>query len=35
VTNLRAWVEDAITPAWVSRDNACVYLTLSRPKAAA
>ena len=34
VTNLRAWLEDAVTPKWVSADNACVYLTLSRPKAA-
>jgi SAM-dependent methyltransferase len=27
--NLRAALEDAITPAWVTRDNACVYVTLS------
>jgi SAM-dependent methyltransferase len=31
VMNLRAWLEDAITPAWVKRDNACVYLMLARP----
>ena len=30
VMNLRAAVEDKITPAWVTEDNACVYLTLSR-----
>lgn len=28
--NIRALVEDAITPAWVTRDNACVYLVLCR-----
>jgi SAM-dependent methyltransferase len=33
VMNLRAWLEDAITPNWVKRDNACVYLTLARPVA--
>lgn len=33
VMNLRAWVEDAITPEWVKRDNACVYLMLARPAA--
>jgi SAM-dependent methyltransferase len=33
VTNLRIWAEEAITPGWVTRDNACVYLTLSRPRA--
>lgn len=31
VMNLKASVEDWITPAWVTRDNACVYVTLSRP----
>lgn len=30
VMNLRAMVEDAITPQWVTRDNACVYLALCR-----
>lgn len=30
VMNVRAWLEDKVTPAWVTRDNACVYLTLSR-----
>ncbi|TDX59887.1 methyltransferase family protein [Methylosinus sp. sav-2] len=29
--NLRALIEDAITPEWVTRDNACVYLMLCRP----
>jgi SAM-dependent methyltransferase len=29
VMNVRAMAEDAITPAWVTRDNACVYMTLS------
>ncbi|HVN00080.1 MAG TPA: class I SAM-dependent methyltransferase [Caulobacteraceae bacterium] len=28
--NLRAWIEDAVTPAWVTADNACVYVTVSR-----
>lgn len=31
VMNLKAAVEDKITPAWVTKDNACVYVTLSRP----
>jgi SAM-dependent methyltransferase len=35
VMNLRAWLEDAITPAWAKNDNACVYLTLARPVAEA
>jgi SAM-dependent methyltransferase len=30
VMNLKASAEDWITPAWVTRDNACVYVTLSR-----
>lgn len=30
VMNLKAWVEDRITPHWVTKDNACVYVTLSR-----
>lgn len=34
VMNLKANLEDKITPAWVTRDNACVYVTLSRPKPA-
>ena len=29
--NARAWLEDALTPASITRDNACVYVTLSRP----
>ncbi|HEX5279218.1 MAG TPA: methyltransferase domain-containing protein [Micropepsaceae bacterium] len=31
--NARAWLEDWITPQWVTRDNACVYVTLCRPHA--
>lgn len=30
VMNLKASAEDWITPAWVTKDNACVYVTLSR-----
>lgn len=30
VMNVKAYVEDGITPAWVTRDNACVYVTVSR-----
>jgi SAM-dependent methyltransferase len=30
VMNLKAVVEERITPAWVTKDNACVYVTLSR-----
>lgn len=30
IMNLKASAEDRITPAWVTRDNACVYVTLSR-----
>jgi len=30
VMNLKAAAEDRITPAWVTKDNACVYVTLSR-----
>jgi len=29
--NLRAMLEDAITPGWVKRENACVYLVLAKP----
>lgn len=29
--NLRAVLEDAITPDWVKRENACVYLVLAKP----
>ena len=32
VTNLRIWIEDAATPAWATNDNACIYVTLSRPR---
>lgn len=32
VVNIRAWAEDKITPAWITRDNACVYVTLCRPR---
>jgi hypothetical protein len=28
--NLKAAIEDRVTPAWVTKDNACVYVTLSR-----
>jgi SAM-dependent methyltransferase len=31
--NLRALLEEAITPQWVTKDNACVYVTVSRPSA--
>jgi SAM-dependent methyltransferase len=30
VMNLKAALEDWVTPAWVTKDNACVYVTLSR-----
>ena len=30
IMNLKASAEDWITPAWVTKDNACVYVTLSR-----
>ncbi len=30
VMNLKAAIEDKVTPAWVTKDNACVYVTLSR-----
>jgi SAM-dependent methyltransferase len=30
--NVRAMLEDAITPGWVKRENACVYLVLARPQ---
>jgi SAM-dependent methyltransferase len=30
VMNIKAAIEDKVTPAWVTRDNACVYVTLSR-----
>jgi len=29
--NARAFVEDALTPAGITNDNACVYVTLSQP----
>ncbi|MBX9925437.1 MAG: class I SAM-dependent methyltransferase [Hyphomicrobiaceae bacterium] len=35
IMNLKAAIEDKVTPAWVTRDNACVYVTLSRPKSRA
>jgi SAM-dependent methyltransferase len=37
IMNLRALIEEAITPAWVTNDNACIYLVLACPvgKAAA
>jgi SAM-dependent methyltransferase len=30
VMNARGYLENLITPEWVRRDNACVYVTLSR-----
>ncbi len=30
VMNTRGYIENLITPDWVRRDNACVYVTLSR-----
>ena len=30
VMNARGCIEDLMTPEWVRRDNACVYVTLSR-----
>jgi len=27
---MRGLLEDALTPAWVREDNACVYVTLSK-----
>lgn len=35
LTNLRALIEEAVTPGWVTQDNACVYVTVCRPKAGA
>ncbi|MFI4973003.1 MAG: class I SAM-dependent methyltransferase [Caulobacterales bacterium] len=35
IMNLRAMVEEAVTPAWVREDNACVYVTVCRPAEAA
>ena len=29
-SNLKSWIEDAVTPAWVTLDNACVYAVLAR-----
>jgi SAM-dependent methyltransferase len=29
--NLRAALEDTLTPEWVRQDNACVYITLCKP----
>jgi SAM-dependent methyltransferase len=34
VMNTRALIEEAITPAEIKNENACVYLTLSRPRGA-
>lgn len=33
VMNARAWIEDKITPQWVTRDNASVYVVLAKPAA--
>lgn len=35
IMNGRSYLENLITPDWVRRDNACVYVTLSRPAGAA
>ena len=35
IMNARGYVENLITPEWVRRDNACVYVTLARPVATA
>jgi SAM-dependent methyltransferase len=29
--NLRGYFENLVTPGWVTRDNACVYVVLARP----
>jgi hypothetical protein len=34
VMNVRALLEDALTPKDITRDNACVYVTLSHPATA-
>lgn len=31
IMNARGFLEELITPDWVTNDNACVYVTLSRP----
>lgn len=31
IMNARGYLENMVTPEWVTRDNACVYVTLSRP----
>jgi SAM-dependent methyltransferase len=31
IMNARGYLENLVTPDWVLRDNACVYVTLSRP----
>jgi hypothetical protein len=33
VMNARALLEDALTPADITKDNACVYVTLSQAAA--
>jgi SAM-dependent methyltransferase len=33
IMNARGFVEERLTPDWITRDNACVYVTLSDPKA--
>jgi len=35
IMNARCYLENLITPDWVRRDNACVYVTLSRAAGAA
>jgi SAM-dependent methyltransferase len=34
VMNVRGYLENFITPAWVTTDNACVYVILARPASA-
>jgi hypothetical protein len=29
--NTRALIEDAVTPATIKRDNACVYVVIAKP----
>jgi SAM-dependent methyltransferase len=35
IMNARCYLENLVTPDWVRRDNACVYVTLSRATGAA
>jgi len=31
IMNFRAMIEEAVTPAWATNDNACIYLVTARP----